>query len=145
MIQYCMQKLRYGGILMNVARRVARLRITHGESLREAARRTGVSHTTILRIEKGEVTGSFHETLQKIAAGYGTTLEYLLTGQDATRSAAAPLPPVEPIKGADPGEASAFLRLAEKCSRSGLSPSLVELTIDLLQIVNLASGAAVRR
>jgi len=131
--------------MMNVARRVARLRITHGESLREAARRTGVSHTTIARIEKGEVTGSYHETLQKIAAGYGTTLEYLLTGQDAARSEAPPLLAAESAKGADPGEASAYLRLAEKCCRSGLSPSLVELTIDLLHIVNLAAGTANRR
>ncbi len=67
---------------MHVGRRVARLRVAHGESLREAAVRTGVSHTTIARIEKGEVTGSFHRTLRKIADGYGVQLQYLLTGRD---------------------------------------------------------------
>lgn len=67
---------------MSVGRRVAKLRAAHGESLREAAIRTGVSHTTIARIEKGEVTGSFHSTLRKIADGYGVTIEYLLTGKD---------------------------------------------------------------
>ncbi|MGE5676250.1 MAG: helix-turn-helix domain-containing protein [Mycobacterium leprae] len=67
---------------MQVARRVAKLRQAHGESLREAAVRTGVSHTTIARIEKGEVTGSFHSTLRKIADGYGVRMEYLLTGRD---------------------------------------------------------------
>lgn len=67
---------------MHVGRRVAKLRSAHGESLREAAARTGVSHTTIARIEKGEVTGSFHSTLRKIADGYGVKMEYLLTGRD---------------------------------------------------------------
>lgn len=67
---------------MLVGRRVAKLRSAHGESLREAAIRTGVSHTTIARIEKGEVTGSFHSTLKKIAEGYGVKMEFLLTGRD---------------------------------------------------------------
>lgn len=67
---------------MQIGRRVAKLRASHGESLREAAVRTGVSHTTIARIEKGEVTGSFHSTLKKIAEGYGVRVEYLLTGRD---------------------------------------------------------------
>lgn len=67
---------------MYVGGRVAKLRSAHGESLRDAAQRTGVSHTTIARIEKGEVTGSFHSTLRKIADGYGVRMEYLLTGRD---------------------------------------------------------------
>lgn len=67
---------------VQVGRRVAKLRSAHGESLREAAIRTGVSHTTIARIEKGEVTGSFHSTLRKIADGYGVKVEYLLNGRD---------------------------------------------------------------
>lgn len=67
---------------MLIGRRVAKLRSAHGESLREAAVRTGVSHTTIARIEKGEVTGSFHSTLRRIAEGYGVKMEYLLTGRD---------------------------------------------------------------
>lgn len=67
---------------MLVGRRVAKLRSAHGESLREAADRTGVSHTTIARIEKGEVTGSFHSTLRRIAEGYGVKMEFLLTGRD---------------------------------------------------------------
>lgn len=68
--------------MVHVGRRVAKLRAAHGESLREAAVRTGVSHTTIARIEKGEVTGSFHSTLLKIAEGYGVRMEFLLTGRD---------------------------------------------------------------
>lgn len=65
-----------------IGQRVAKLRAARGESLREAALRTGVSHTTIARIEKGEVTCSFHSTLRKIAEGYGVRLEYLLTGRE---------------------------------------------------------------
>lgn len=69
---------------MSVGRRVARLRLAHGESLREAAQRTGISHTTIARLEKGAVTGSFDQTLRKIADGYGVHVQYLLTGADPT-------------------------------------------------------------
>lgn len=65
-----------------VSERISRLRAAHGDSLRDASLRTGVSHTTIARIEKGEVTGSFHSTLRKIAEGYGVRVEYLLTGRD---------------------------------------------------------------
>lgn len=75
----CSQKRRWTHV---VGTRVAKLRAAHGESLRDAALRTGVSHTTIARIEKGEVTGSFHSTLKKIAEGYGVKVEYLLTGRD---------------------------------------------------------------
>lgn len=67
---------------MHVGRRVAKLREAHGESLREAAVRTGVSHTTIARIEKGEVVSSFQSTLRKIAEGYGVRVEFLLAGKD---------------------------------------------------------------
>lgn len=67
---------------MHVGRRVSALRIAHGDSLREAAARTGVSHTTIARIENGQATTSFHSTLRKIAEGYGVTIEYLMTGRD---------------------------------------------------------------
>lgn len=83
---------------MQIGRRVAKLRAAHGESLRDAAVRTGVSHTTIARIEKGEVTGSFHSTLRKIAEGYGVRTEFLLTGRDPRQDfehALRRLPPEE--------------------------------------------------
>ncbi|HEY3363675.1 MAG TPA: helix-turn-helix transcriptional regulator [Symbiobacteriaceae bacterium] len=83
---------------MQVGRRVAKLRAAHGESLRDAAARTGVSHTTIARIEKGEITGSFHSTLRKIADGYSVRMEFLLTGRDPRQdfeTAIRRLPPDE--------------------------------------------------
>lgn len=70
---------------MDIGRRVGKLREAHGESLRAAAIRTGVSHTTIARIEKGEVVGSFQSTLRKIAEGYGIRVEFLLGGRDPRR------------------------------------------------------------
>jgi len=68
-----------------IGERLYRLRRAHGESLREAAQRTGVSHTTITRIERGEITASCHITLEKIARGYGVPVEYLLTGRTSRR------------------------------------------------------------
>lgn len=65
-----------------IGRRIAALRATHGDSLRAAAERTGVSHTTIARLERGEAATSLHRTLRKIAEGYGVTIEYLLTQRD---------------------------------------------------------------
>lgn len=67
---------------MQIGKRVAKLREAHGDSLRAAAIRAGVSHTTIARIEKGEVVSSFQSTLRKIAEGYGVRVEYLLMGKD---------------------------------------------------------------
>lgn len=67
---------------VHVGRRVAQLREAFGDSLREAAARTGVSHTTISRIEKGEVAGSFQHTLKKICDGYGVRVEFILGGRD---------------------------------------------------------------
>ncbi|MFZ5816486.1 MAG: helix-turn-helix domain-containing protein [Bacillota bacterium] len=67
---------------IHIGKRIALLRIAHGDSLRQAAARTGVSHTTIARIENGQATTSFHSTLRKIAEGYGVTMEYLMTGRD---------------------------------------------------------------
>jgi|GEM_PF-1712747 len=65
-----------------IGRRVASLRESYGDSLRQASMRTGVSHTTIARIESGESARSLHSTLRKIAEGYGVTIEYLTTGRD---------------------------------------------------------------
>jgi transcriptional regulator with XRE-family HTH domain len=67
---------------VSVGKRVARLRLSRGDSLRDAAARTGVSHTTIARIEKGEVMGSLDSTLRSIALGYGVPVEFLLGEQE---------------------------------------------------------------
>ncbi|MFB5082894.1 helix-turn-helix domain-containing protein [Symbiobacterium thermophilum] len=69
----------------HIGRRIAALRAAHGDSLRQAAARTGVSHTTIGRLEAGQASASLNSTLRKIAEGYGVTVEYLLTGRDPQR------------------------------------------------------------
>lgn len=83
---------------VHIGKRIASLRDAHGDSLRQAAARTGVSHTTIGRLETGQATTSLHSTLRKIADGYGVTIEYLLTGRDPKRDFEASirqLPPEE--------------------------------------------------
>lgn len=65
---------------MSVGARVARLRAERGETLRQAASRIGVHHSTLARIESGETSSSFHRTLQRIARGYSVSLEHLLKG-----------------------------------------------------------------
>jgi len=69
----------------HIGRRIAALRAAHGDSLRQAAARTGVSHTTIGRLEAGQAGASLNSTLRKIAEGYGVTVEYLITGRDPHR------------------------------------------------------------
>jgi len=83
---------------LHVGRRIAALRAAHGDSLRKAAARTGVSHTTVGRLEAGQFTTALNSTLQKIAEGYGVTVEYLLTGRDPRHdfeSSLRRLPPEE--------------------------------------------------
>lgn len=82
----------------HIGKRVAALRTAHGESLRQAATRTGVSHTTIGRIENGQATSSLHSTLRKIAEGYGVTVEYLMTGRDPKRDFESSLRQLPPEK-----------------------------------------------
>lgn len=60
---------------MPMSDRLERLRTAHGESVRQAAERCGISHPTWSRLERGESEGD-DETLAKIAAGYGVTAEY---------------------------------------------------------------------
>ncbi|WP_374712738.1 helix-turn-helix domain-containing protein [Symbiobacterium terraclitae] len=82
----------------HIGKRIAALRAAHGDSLRQAAARTGVSHTTVGRLEAGQFGTSLNSTLRKIAEGYGVTVEYLLTGRDPQhdfQSSLRKLPPEE--------------------------------------------------
>lgn len=83
---------------LHIGKRIAALRAAHGDSLRQAAARTGVSHTTVGRLEAGQFATSLNSTLRKIAEGYGVTVEYLLTGRDPQHdfeSSLRRLPPEE--------------------------------------------------
>lgn len=68
-----------GGDVLSVGKRVSQLRKTHGDTLRQAAQRTGISHTTIARIERGNVTGSYRDTLERIARGYQVPVSFLIS------------------------------------------------------------------
>lgn len=64
---------------MELGEAVERFRKEHGYSLREFAKRTGLSHVQIMRIEKGIGPGgnAFEpsvKTLKKLAAGMGISL-----------------------------------------------------------------------
>lgn len=81
---------------MTVGERLAKLRAAHGETLRQAAARTGVHYSTLARIERGESGLSSRRTLRKVAAGYGVSLESLLHGErpvDRFAAALGALPP----------------------------------------------------
>lgn len=133
---------------MSVGRRVYLLRSAHQESLREAAIRTGVSHTTIARIEKGVITSSFHYTLDKIAAGYGVPVEYLLNGfEHSTPPFFLPLPEtsseqrrryliacrsnlktvIHSLK-----ELGPYNKLMKRAARAGIQPQVLEKALNRL-------------
>lgn len=60
---------------LSVAQRVRRLRGTEPQN--EAARRIGVSPSTLCCIEQGVRHGTNHRTLLQIASAYGVAVEYL--------------------------------------------------------------------
>lgn len=131
-----------------VAERVARLRAAHGESLRDAAARTKVSYSTISRIERGEVTGSFSRTLAKIADGYGVDAHYLLTGEESVETlrlhtpedrARLYLTAIADETDLPPEQIRACAELLLRAIRSGVEPGMLHLAIDLL-----AAGAGAR-
>lgn len=73
---------------MSVARRLRQLRESYGETIRQAARRTGVTHVTWSNLERGKVDQACRATLEKIAAGYSVTVDYLTNGRDYAASLA---------------------------------------------------------
>jgi transcriptional regulator with XRE-family HTH domain len=131
---------------MSVGQRVAQLRAAHGESLREAAIRTGVSHTTIARIEKGAVTGSFQHTLRQIAQGYGVPFEFLLSDQDQVPPRPLPLGRFatdDELGNLPSQQIDAYISLIRKAAKAKLNPQTLELAIDLL-IMQREQGEAIQ-
>lgn len=63
---------------MSVAERVRAIREAHGDSLREAARRTGISRSTLQRIEQGCDLRTLDTWLRQFARGYGVAEADLL-------------------------------------------------------------------
>lgn len=63
----------------SLARRLRSLRAEHQLTLRQAAARFGVTRDTISALEHGD-RGAHVGTLEKLAGGYGVSIEYLLGG-----------------------------------------------------------------
>lgn len=63
----------------SLARRLRALRAEHQLTLREAAKRFGVTRDTISALEHGD-RGAHVATLESLAEGYGVSVEYLLGG-----------------------------------------------------------------
>ncbi|NLY20707.1 MAG: helix-turn-helix transcriptional regulator [Tissierellia bacterium] len=64
---------------MNTLDRVKKLVATKGISLAELERRTGLGNGTISRWDKSLPTG---DKLQRVAKELGTTIDYLVSGED---------------------------------------------------------------
>lgn len=116
-----------------IGRRVARLRASHGESYREAAVRTGVSHTTIYRVESGECEAG-GKTLKRIAAGYGVPLEWLLSGRDPRPNLAHQLPAqiMETSRVIPAERLRQWVAVVEEAETRGLTPEHMQMAIQLM-------------
>jgi len=85
--------------MMTVGERLAKLRAAHGETLRQAATRTGVHYSTLARLERGETGSGSRRTLHKVASGYGVSLESLLQAEgDPFAAALAALTPFQRLE-----------------------------------------------
>lgn len=66
---------------MSVAERVRAIRETHGDSIRDAEQRTGISRGTLHRMELGYAPRDLRATVERFAAAYGISVDELLAGQ----------------------------------------------------------------
>ncbi|WP_142259538.1 helix-turn-helix domain-containing protein [Thermopolyspora flexuosa] len=107
-----------------LAGRLARLREEHGWSLEELAGRTGVSRSTLSRLERGQISPTA-ALLNKLCAAYGRTMSRLLAEveQEPPRLIAADRQPVWRDEG------SGFVRRSVSPPHPGLRGELVEGTL----------------
>lgn len=62
---------------MFIGEQMRAIRVRHGDSLRQAAGRTGINYSTLQRLEQGEEPRDLPVYLQKFAAGYGIEVSLL--------------------------------------------------------------------
>lgn len=138
-----------------LGKRVAQLRAAHGESLREAAARTGVSLTTIARIETGQLSTNLNRTLKAIADGYGVSMEWLQTGREPrpdrdvqlqaqaiTNDVASYVSVVREAMaaGVTPEQFQRYYQAVHRAARAGLAPGMLDMAIDLMAGTERFSG-----
>jgi transcriptional regulator with XRE-family HTH domain len=69
------------GDTLNVPGRLRTIREARGLTQRDLARRTGISHTTIAKIERGDISPTI-ATLQKIVAGLNLPVTALIAAEE---------------------------------------------------------------
>lgn len=112
--------------------------------------RTGVSHTTIARIEKGEVTASFHRTIKMIADGYGVSMDYVLSGklppQDVETQFRLHGVDGELVRSVPRERVQEYIKILYKALRADIDPNMLDTAVDLLTIGNgrVASSQGMR-
>ena len=85
---------------MSLAERLAqRMREKGDRYVMDASKRTGVAYATLHPITTGDVVNPSRVTLQKIADGYGVTVDWLLTGDPAGVLVPAAPADIERIEG----------------------------------------------
>lgn len=62
--------------------RIKDLRLFYKLSVKEFAAKSGLSHVAIFHLEKGKTTTPHKSSIKRIAAAFGTTVEWLLFGHD---------------------------------------------------------------
>ena len=102
--------------------------------------RTGVSHTTIARIEKGEVTASFHRTIKMIADGYGVSMDYVLSGklppQDVETQFRLHGVDGEVVRAVPRERVQDYIKILYKAMRADIDPNMLDTAVDLLTLGN---------
>ncbi|MDX2731129.1 MULTISPECIES: helix-turn-helix domain-containing protein [Streptomyces] len=108
-----------------LAARLGELRTEHGWSLDELSRRSGVSRSTLSRLERGELSPTASQ-LGRLCAVYERTMSRLLTEVEAE-------PPQLVRAARQPvwrDEASGFVRRSVSPPHAGLRAEIIEGTLD---------------
>ncbi|WP_371799856.1 XRE family transcriptional regulator [Streptomyces sp. NBC_01707] len=108
-----------------LAARLGELRTEHGWSLDELSRRSGVSRSTLSRLERGELSPTASQ-LGRLCAVYERTMSRLLTEVEAE-------PPQLVRAARQPvwrDEASGFVRRSVSPPHAGLCAEIIEGTLD---------------
>lgn len=106
-----------------LARRLTALRVEHAWSLDELAGRTGVSRSTLSRLERAEISPTA-TLLNKLCRAYGRTMSRLLAEVEAGSEAVRVLPAADQPVWTD--EASGFVRRAVSPPHADLRAEVVE-------------------
>ena len=108
-----------------LAQRLAGLRVHHEWSLDELAARTGVSRSTLSRLERGEISPTA-SLLGKLCTAYGWTMSRLLADVESA--------PPAVVRAADQDvwrdDASGFTRRVVSPPHAGLRGEMIEAVLD---------------